>query len=117
MLSVWDTKKFRVHAHPCDRDYQHIQGMQGCAPSFSLATDKRGLLGYVSTSSGKRLEVDAAESKSTYAQTIDRQRFGIVGLGRPNFDISMQSPYRGTGFMSETTIFKNDKTVFKSCRY
>ena len=91
--------------------------MQGCAPSFSLQISRRDLLGYVATSTGKRLEVDASQAKNTYAQTIDRKRFGVVGLGRPEFDIATSSPYRGTGFMSETSVFRDNKdTVFKSCR-
>lgn len=32
MRSIWSTNKFRVHAHPCDMDYMHIDGMRGCSP-------------------------------------------------------------------------------------
>jgi hypothetical protein len=38
MLSLFETKKFQVAAHPCDRDYQHVDGMQGCSPVFSSAS-------------------------------------------------------------------------------
>jgi hypothetical protein len=116
MQSLWDTKKFRVLAHPCDRDYQHLQGMKGCAPSFSLNADRRSILGYVDTTNGLRIDVDPDKAKGTYAQTMDRNHFTSVGLGRPPFDTSTSSAYRGPGFMSETSIFNEDRTVFESCR-
>jgi hypothetical protein len=59
------------------------------------------------------------ERKSTYAQTIDRSMYSVVGLGRPPF------PYnRKTGFLSYSKPLFNEKegatdggeTVFRQCR-
>lgn len=122
MQSLWETQKFRVKSHPCDRDYQHLHKMQGCAPSFSLNAQQRGLLGFVDTQTSKRIEIgDVNEVKSTVAQTIDRNHFTVVGLGRPSFNTSRGSPYRSTGFMSEQRLFyvdtaNNEKSVFKNCK-
>ena len=103
--------------------------MYGCAPSFSLEPDLRGgrlsfSTGYVDILTGARINIDTVDAlKSTYAQTIDRNMFSSVGVGTPPFNISMSSPYRSTGFMSETTLFRPDpkgeedgKSVFKSCK-
>lgn len=123
MQSLWETNKFRVKSHPCDRDYQHLHGMRGCAPSFSLTPEQRGLLGFVDTSTGIRIEIQSIEDvKTTLAQTVDRNFFSVVGLGRPSFNYSLGSPYRSTGFMSEKKLFYTDastgqeKTVFRSCK-
>ena len=96
--------------------------MQGCAPSFSLSPQQRGLLGFVDTKTGERIEIDDIDSvKSTVAQTIERNQFTAVGLGRPSFNTSVGSPYRGTGFLSETKLFYTDQngegqSVFRSCK-
>lgn len=122
MQSLWETKKFRVQSHPCDRDYQHLSGFRGCAPSFSLTPEQRGLLGFVDTGTGKRIEIKSIEdAKTTVAQTVDRDFFSVVGLGRPSFNTSVGSPYRSTGFMSEKRLFYTDsggaeKTVFRNCK-
>lgn len=67
------------------------------------------------TRTSKRVEVEVDQAKGTYAQTIDRNGFTVVGMGKPLFDVSYDSRYRSSGFMSEESIFKNDQTVFKNC--
>ena len=104
------------------RDYQHLHRMTGCAPSFSLNPQQRGLLGFVDMKTAKRVDIDDVDSvKTTVAQTIDRSQFAAVGLGRPSFNTSTSSPYRSTGFMSEQRLFYTDannaeQSVFKSCK-
>jgi hypothetical protein len=79
--------------------------------------------GYIDLLSGARIDINLVDTlKSTYAQTIDRNMFASVGVGTPPFNISMYSPYRSTGFMSETTLFRppageqKETSVFKSCK-
>lgn len=77
------------------------------------------MLGYVDASTGKRIEIQSLDDvKSTYVQTMGRNKFAAVGLGRPPFNISMGSPYRSTGFMSEAVLFRqgSQTSVFKSCK-
>ena len=30
--TLWETKRFRMHPHTCDRDYMHIDGFAACVP-------------------------------------------------------------------------------------
>jgi hypothetical protein len=71
MLSLFETKKFQVAAHPCDRDYQHVDGMQGCSPVFSSAS----VAGWVDMDSSHRIELPPAEQHGTYAQTLRRDGY------------------------------------------
>lgn len=115
--------------HLLCRDYQHLDKMQGCAPSFSLNPLLWGgniiSTAYVDLATGKRIDIsDTVDSmKSTYAQTISRNKYSVVGVAQPPFSTSTSSPYRSTGFMSETTLFRKDPanidggtSVFKSCK-
>lgn len=116
MLSLLETKKFRVLPHACDRDYQHMHQLSGCAPSFSLAGDQRGLLGYVDIPTGRRMIPSVR--KSTYVQTFDRNGFSVVGMGKIPFEHIMGSAYRKTGFLStDKQIYdpQSKKSLFVQC--
>lgn len=126
MPSLWDTQKFRVQPHACDRDYQHLNGMRGCAPSFSMTYSKRNSLGHVSLETAKRIFF--YKTKSTYAQTINRDKYAAVGLGKPSFftagHLPLNSGYRKAGFLSAETVFDVDaadatdggKSIFTACK-
>ena len=117
MLSLWDTGKFRVLPHVCDRDYQHLAGLQGCAPSFSLNSAKRGPLGYINLELEKRMF--PGTTKNTYVQTIDRLGYSIVGLGTLPFGTSPQEGYRKAGFLStkaDVFVESSGQSIFKACK-
>lgn len=124
MYSLWDSMRFRLKPHACDRDYQHISETRGCAPSFSLNSAKRDALGYVSLETKGRMY--PYRMKNTYAQTIDRRHYTVVGMGRPPFDISntqdFSNKYRKFGFLSPPanvdSVYSSstDKSIFASCR-
>jgi hypothetical protein len=61
--SLLMSNKYRVVPHQCDRDYEHLENMHGCAP------DTPKVFGIAS---GKNTGRAFRELKSTFAQTIDR---------------------------------------------
>jgi hypothetical protein len=119
MQSLWETQKFRVKPHACDRDYQHLSGLRGCAPSFSLSPGRRGSLGYIDMVTAKRAMPSI--TKSTYAQTVARDGYSVVGMGRPALDAAFA---RSTGFLSmQQKVFTeaaevgvDGKSIFVPCK-
>ena len=111
-------KKIQLHA--ANRDYQHLSALRGCAPSFSLNSEKRGSLGYIDMVTGRRSY--PFSTKGTYAQTIGRDGYTIVGMGRPRLDNVAFA--RQNGFLSiqqavyaEPTGNQVDgKSIFVPCK-
>lgn len=115
--SLFNQKKFRVHSHPCDMDYQHMNGLQACVPEvgqnmhlFSLrdlndAADTGDVAKYVE-----------------YSRTFYRRSGGSVG----QYDISMSTnanfdnPYMG--FLHPDRVFLGplsasaQTSTFQYCR-
>jgi hypothetical protein len=48
MPTLLATKKFRVHAHECDRDYMHIAKHNGCAPVIQNDNSAMGIISKLS---------------------------------------------------------------------
>jgi hypothetical protein len=106
-----------------NRDYQHLTGLRGCSPSFTLTAQQRGALGFYGIDFKRRMY--PSERKGTYVQTVDRQGFSVVGLGRPSwFKSGEQDGYRKTGFLStQDPVFLEDASkedggtsIFLSCK-
>lgn len=74
MQTLYDTQKFRVHAHPCDRDYQHVDGLQGCSPVFKSSMVRTGL-GLVSMQRQDRVIMPMGQEYGTYVQTLQRDGY------------------------------------------
>lgn len=69
----------QVHPHPCDRDYQHLDGLRGCSPVVSV--NQRTPLGLVSMDKLVRYVTPLGKEYGTYAQTLQRNGY-INMLGR-----------------------------------
>lgn len=133
MRTLFEMQKFRVKPHPCDRDYQHLEGLQGCAPvmdtrnsaapglvshggkALSELETVQEILDFFASGNVKRAILQIADRYGTYAQTIRRN--GYVNMqGRPPFNYSYSSPLRGAGFLSRTSLMTpGGDTVFQSC--
>jgi hypothetical protein len=116
MLTLSETMKFQVHPHPCDRDYQHADGLVGCSPEEGTL-QSRGAIGLVHMRSQARTIPSSKDGEyGTYAQTLRKDGF-INMLGRPPFNYTDGSPMRKAGFMSASTLTKgpNQDSIFKQC--
>jgi hypothetical protein len=109
----------QVKPHPCDRDYQHIQGLEGCSPVFSassLSGAPRSLC-IVDMKAAQRVEMPKEVRYRTYAQTLQRSGY-INMLGRPPFNYSIGSPKRKSGFLLADTLLdpEGKSTIFQPCK-
>jgi hypothetical protein len=107
----------QVKPHPCDRDYQHADGLVGCTPAQGNIRS-RGAIGLVDMRTETRTWASPPKDQEygAYAQTLRRDGF-ISMLGRPPFNYSDGSPMRGAGFMSTSKLTKgpNHDSIFKRC--
>lgn len=70
LRTIWETSKFRVLPHPCDRDYMHLQGMRGCSP---VVYGGNRALGILSMSEGRAQDWAMLQApRSRLARTISR---------------------------------------------
>jgi hypothetical protein len=136
MPTLYDTRKFLVKPHPCDKDYQHLERLRGCAPvvnarSGALAAavvSHAGLLPQSledleteeqvadAFSSGAIRREFPATVSGTLAQTLRRD--GYINMqGRPPFDYSASSPMRSSGFLSYSNALVSERgdSIFQSC--
>ena len=103
--TVENTKKFRVLAHPCDRDYMHTTELLGCAPveGLVLEMDTRLPMG-----------ISLDRSRAMYAQTIRRDKaIYIQKYENDWFDD------KSFGFLSTRVTQRHEDTdaqEFKMCR-
>lgn len=135
MLSLYDTKKFQVQPHPCDKDYQHLASsstddnhiMQGCAPDFAAAMNTPATAAATSLVDMQTLrrtvvsplmgeQQQQSSSYGTYVQTLRRD--GYMNMqGRPPFDYSVKSPKRKAGFLSSDSLLNTKgETIFRPCK-
>jgi len=107
----------QVKAHPCDKDYQHIEGMNGCSPVFVPSSyASTSPLGIVNMQTATRMIIPLSAQHGTYAQTMHRNGF-VSMLGRPPFNYSTSSPMRKAGFLSTSSLLDAaGNTIFKQCR-
>lgn len=123
MPSVWERGKFKVEAHPCDRDYMHAKGMAGCSP---VILNDNSAMGIVKLSTKSQIFSLARSPRTRNAQTIER--FSIDGLangtesfsrfinmiGRPTLtNLADKSVYRSTGFLGTKSA---EKGKFRDCK-
>jgi len=106
-----------VRAHPCDKDYQHVEGLQGCSPVFTSSSSlSTSPLGIVNMQTGMRIVIPLGLQHATYAQTLQRDGFMSM-LGRPPFNYSTSSPMRKAGFLSASSLLDSrGKTIFRQCK-
>lgn len=125
MRVLWDVvpEKFRVQAHPCDRQYQRIRGTRGCTP---IIDEGKSVSGYVDMAQDIHMGGYAARGRNmqTYRRIYadgpdgDPQRFismksvnAIRALH--NADPVKWADYKRFGFMSMPAIADNQ---FRYCR-
>ena len=114
MLTLYETRKFQVLPHPCDRDYQHAEGMVGCAPV--MEPNQRTSLGLVNMDKLVRHTMPMGKEYATHAQTLLRNGYMNM-LGRPPFDYSDGTAMRKSGFLSSDTLLgSNGDTIFVPCK-
>ena len=107
--------RVQVQPHPCDRDYQHADGMKGCSPVF-MPSQARSPMGLVHMDTGLRMYLPKSLQHGTHAQTLERSGF-VNMLGRPPFNYSDGTPFRRAGFMSTDRLLDDkDATIFKPCK-
>ena len=123
MPSLWNTGKFRVHPHACDRDYMHIKGTRGCAPV--VHEDNKGA-GIVYTLADAEDFTQAEIPRATIARTFSRfasDRHFVNMIGRHPFKdilelddsvVKKWANYRKSGFLSVPNIEANDFSLCKN---
>ncbi len=104
----------QVLPHPCDRDYQHAEGLQGCAPV--VFPNQRTSLGLVNMDKMVRHAMPMGKEYATHAQTLRRSGY-VNMLGRPPFDYSDGTALRKSGFLSADTLLgQSGDTIFVPCK-
>lgn len=122
-MCAFPTKNTQVQPHPCDRDYQHVQGLMGCAPGGDASSPAaRSPMGLVSMDGNvpRRAYPSSSTVESmdfgTLAQTLTRSGY-MEMLGRPPFNYSDGSPMRKSGFMSaERLLNGRGESIFVPCK-
>jgi hypothetical protein len=119
MPTLLATKKFRVHAHECDRDYMHIINHNGCAPVVRNDNSAMGIINklsggqdFKSRRAGRNQQIQTIERKKNILET-DTEKF-IDVISRPVFanDPVNWPDYRKYGFLS----MKNMDSDFNRCK-
>lgn len=108
----------QVQPHPCDKDYQHAQGLLGCSPSFiqASASARRSAVGLVNMDKLLRIRLPRGSEHGTHAQTLLRSGYMNM-LGRPPFEYADGTDYRKAGFMSTQRLLDaRDQTIFRPCK-
>lgn len=126
MPSIWETKKFQVQAHPCDRDYMHLKGMSGCAP---IVYNDNSAMGILDMSTRVQSFGSARAPRTKNTQTVQQLvesvangtssiRKFISMVGKPSKKDLSNPQYRSTGFLGTSEAspgsFFDCKTV-KQC--
>lgn len=106
-LSLWELEKFRVHAHACDRDYMHLEGFQGCAPSLDETDyDVSGIFYEAPNGQVARDDSRGDETHGRYARTFSRREQGgdldiFVHVGK----LARHDQHKSLGFLSQSESF------------
>jgi hypothetical protein len=104
-MTIEGASKFKVNAHPCDRDYMYMSDMKGCAPIEGVVLEM---------GTGSPLGIQLDKSRAMYAQTIQRNHaIPIQKSDKTYFDNEM------SGFLSmQLKQRKNDADgqEFKMCK-
>jgi hypothetical protein len=109
MPTFWDSKKFRVHAHECDRDYMHIGNHKGCAPVVLNDNSAMGLFhknsnqDFASRRAVRNRQIQTIQRKKSI-NGDDTDRF-IDMVSEPVFSMLSEAnnkwvDYRKYGFLS-----------------
>lgn len=75
LQTLWSSSRFKVDAHPCDRDYMYMKGLKGCAPVIRNTLDSMDVL---ESSRGLSLVSTSLYHRKRLLQTY--QPSGIIKL-------------------------------------
>lgn len=114
--SLWQSGRFRVAAHACDRDYMHLKGTKGCAPSVTVSPNAR--TGFVSLDPALVWPRSApvANPRGRIMQTFNKGRHIPIIRTEPPPGFSNDEWARG-GFLYKKSLDGDDRgTPFVACR-
>lgn len=111
MRSLWQTEKFRVKPHVCDREYAHLRHFKGCAPDV---LDDNSAMGVIDMEElvplrSKRGRIAQTFSRYKTAQNDTQIYYNVIGKD-PFQDQPEWQNFRTYGFLS----INRDKE-FKLC--
>jgi hypothetical protein len=105
MPTIWDTQKFRVHAHECDRDYMHLLNHQGCAPvirydnsAMGMFEKRNGDQDWISRRADRSKNIQTLKRQSNKAGTKSSVFIDIIS--HDSVDFTDENAYRKFGFLS-----------------
>lgn len=124
MPTLWGSQKFRVQAHPCDRDYMHVRGMAGCAP---VVLEDNSAMGIMDMDTREQALKNRRARRTKNAQTIEEfveevlddssssfqvRRF-LNMVGKPYKQKLKDEVFRSTGFLGTQSA---DPKEFFDCK-